>query len=93
MSGIDEVLLRPGASVHFSDRTDLLEKIDRLEQRVPARHEGRTRDHREHFVMVSYLGFLAAGDLLRLPVTLEKPRHDPRTSSSGGRTERKRPSS
>lgn len=79
MSGIDRVLLRPGDSVHFGDRDDLLQKIDHLVQRVPARHEGRNKDHREHFVMVSYLGFLAgaAGDLLRLPVTLEKPRRDP----------------
>ena len=74
MSGIDQVLLRPGASVHFQDRDDLLKKINHLEQEVPARHKGRTKDHREHFVMVSYLGFLAGAgeDLLGLPATLRK---------------------
>ncbi len=69
---IDKVLLRPGDSIHFEDRDDLLEKLDRLEQRVPARHEGRTTDHREHFCMLRYLRFLAGEDLLPLPVTLRK---------------------
>ncbi len=69
---IDKVLLRPGDAVTFKDRDDLLETLDRLEQRVPARHEGRTKDHREHFCMLRYLRFLAGEDLLPLPVTLRK---------------------
>lgn len=71
---IDEVLLRPGESIRFEDRDDLLEKLDRLSRRVPGRLEGRTKDHREHYVMVRYLRFLAGGEeaLLPLPVTLEK---------------------
>jgi hypothetical protein len=69
---LDEVLLRPGDSVLFTDRDDLLEKLDRLDQRVPGRLEGRNRDHREHFCMVKYLRFLAGAGLLRLPVTLVK---------------------
>ena len=77
VQGIDEVLLRPGHSVSFEDRDHLLETLDRLNQRVPARHEGRTRDHREHFCMVHYLRFLAGEDLLPLPVTLKKPPQDP----------------
>lgn len=69
---IDEILLRPGQSVTFKDRDHLLEVLDQLDQRVPARHEGRTRDHREHFCMLRYLRFLAGEDLLPLPVTLRK---------------------
>ena len=76
---IDKVLLRPGDAVTFKDRDDLLETLDRLEQPVPARHEGRTKDHREHFCIVRYLHFLAMEELLPLPVTLKKTpeREDP----------------
>jgi predicted nucleotidyltransferase len=70
---IDEVLLKPGDAVTFSDRDHLLEILDQLDQRVPARHEGRTKDHREHFCMLRYLRFLAGEHLLPLPVTLRKP--------------------
>jgi predicted nucleotidyltransferase len=70
---IDEVLLRPGRSVHFKDRDDLLETLDRLDQPVPARHEGRSRDQREHFCMLRYLRFVAGENLVPLPVTLSKP--------------------
>ena len=70
---IDEVLLRPGQSVSFPDRDHLLQELDRLDQRVPARHEKRTTDHREHFCILRYLRFLAEGELLPLPVTLTKP--------------------
>jgi uncharacterized protein len=69
---IDTILLRPGDSVTFEDRDHLLELLDRLDQPVPARHEGRSRDHREHFCMVQYLRLLAGEDLLHLPVTLRK---------------------
>lgn len=69
---IDKVLLKPGQSVTFEDRDHLLEALDRLDQQAPARHEGRNRDHREHFCMVRYLRFVAAEDLLPLPVTLRK---------------------
>lgn len=69
---IDKVLLRPGQSVTFEDRDHLLEILDQLDQPVPARHEGRTRDHREHFCMLRYLRFLAGEGLLPLPVTLAK---------------------
>ncbi len=69
---IDKVLLKPGQSVTFEDRDHFLEALDRLDQQVPARHEGRNRDHREHFCMVRYLRFVAAEDLLPLPVTLRK---------------------
>ena len=69
---IDKVLLRPGHSVHFEDRDHLLESLDRLDRRVPARHEGRSRDHREHFCMLRDLHVLAGEDLLPLPVTLSK---------------------
>ncbi len=77
---IGKILLRPGDSVHFEDRDHLLETLDRLDRRVPARHEKRTRDHREHFCMLRYLHFLAGeDDLLPLPVTLRKTpeRQDP----------------
>ena len=74
---IDSVLLRPGSAVTFETRDELLEKLDSLEQRVPARHEGRTEDHRQHFCMVRYLRFVGAEGLLRLPVTLNvTPRGD-----------------
>lgn len=66
---LDKVLLRPDNPVHFEDRDHLLEMLD---QRVPARHEGRSRDHREHFCMLRYLRFLSGEDLLPLPVTLRK---------------------
>jgi uncharacterized protein len=69
---IDKVLLRPGQSVRFEDRDHLLEILDRLDQPVPARHEGRNRDHREHFCMLRYLRFVAGNNLLPLPVTLRK---------------------
>jgi predicted nucleotidyltransferase len=69
---IDKVLLRPGQSVLFEDRDHLLETLDRLDQPVPARHEGRNRDHREHFCMLRYLRFVAGNNLLPLPVTLRK---------------------
>lgn len=71
--GIEKVLLRPSDSVSFADRDQLLETLDRLDQRVPARHERRTRDHREHFCILRYLHFVAGEDLLPLPVTLRKP--------------------
>jgi uncharacterized protein len=70
---IDKILLRPGQSVLFEDRDHLLEALDRLDQQVPARHEGRTKDHREHFCMLRYLRFVASEDLLPLPVTLRRP--------------------
>jgi len=69
---IDKVLLTPGDSVKLANRDELLETLDRLDQPVPARHEGRTTDQREHFVMLRYLRFLAGEDLLPLPVTLRK---------------------
>jgi predicted nucleotidyltransferase len=71
---IDKILLRPGDVVRFEDRDDLLATLDRLDQPVPARHEGRTKDHREHFCMLRYLRFLAGEGALPLPVTLKKPR-------------------
>ena len=78
---IEEVLLKPGASVRFEDRDDLLAKLDRLGRPIPGRVHGRTRDHREHYVMLRYLRSLAGGEeeLLPLPVTLEKSleHHDP----------------
>ncbi len=70
---IDKVLLRPGHSVHFTERDHLLATLDRLDQPVPARHEGRSRDQREHFCILRYLHFLAGENLLALPVTLRKP--------------------
>lgn len=70
---IDKVLLRPGHSRSFKDRDDLLEALDRLDREVPARHEGRTKDHREHFCILRYLHFLVGADLLPLPVILERP--------------------
>jgi uncharacterized protein len=69
---IDEVLLLRGDSIRFEDRDDLIEKLDRLDRRVPARHEGRTTDHREHFCIIRYLHFLAGEDLLPIPVTLRR---------------------
>lgn len=72
---LDKVLIRPGQSVRFEDRDHLLLTLDRLDQPVPSRHEGRTRDQREQFCIVHYLRFLAAADLLALPVTLRKPLH------------------
>jgi predicted nucleotidyltransferase len=65
--------MRPGESVSFEDRNDLLEKLDRLDQPIPARHEGRTTAHREHSVMLRYLRYVGAGEgLLALPMTLRK---------------------
>jgi uncharacterized protein len=69
---IDKVLLRPGDAVKFESRDELLETLDRLDEQVPARHEGRTTAQREHFVMLRYLQILAGQDLLPLPVTLRK---------------------
>ncbi|HYU31829.1 MAG TPA: nucleotidyltransferase domain-containing protein [Thermoanaerobaculia bacterium] len=69
---IDKVLLTPGATVTFENRDALLESLDRLDQPVPARHEGRTTAQREHFVMLRYLRFLAGENFLPLPVTLRK---------------------
>jgi predicted nucleotidyltransferase len=76
-NGLDEVLLRRGDSIAFGTRDDLLAKLDRLDRRVPARHEGRTIDHREHFVITRYLRFLAGADLLPLPVALRRTAKDP----------------
>jgi predicted nucleotidyltransferase len=73
LPAIDNVLLRPGSAVGFETRDELLEKLDFLEQRIPARHEGRTEDHRQHFCMVRYLRFVGEEGLLRLPVTLKVP--------------------
>lgn len=69
---INKVLLRPGDSISFENRDHLLKTLDELDQRVPARHEGRKGDHREHFCMLRYLRFLAGEDLLPLPVTLKR---------------------
>lgn len=78
-STIDSVLLRAGDTIRFEDRDDLLAKLDRLDQRIPSRKEGRTKDQREHFCIVRYLQVLAgsSADLLPLPVTLRKERRDP----------------
>jgi hypothetical protein len=67
---LDGVLLQPGHSVRFEDRDHLLEILDSLDQPVPARREGRTKDHREHFCILHYLRFVAEAGLLPLPVTL-----------------------
>jgi hypothetical protein len=69
---IDQVLLRRGDSVTFEDRDHLLEALDRFDRPVPARHEGRTQDHREHFCITRYLRFVAGEGLLPLPVTLRR---------------------
>lgn len=74
VSDIVHAPLRPGDTVTFEDRDDLLEKLDRLDRPVPARHEGRTRDDREHACMLAYLRFVGKADLLPLPVTLRKNR-------------------
>ncbi len=66
----DQALLRPGDAVAFQDRDDLLVKLDRLDQPIPARHEGRTEDHRQHFCLVHYLRFVGEEGLLQLPLTL-----------------------
>lgn len=68
---IDKVVLTPGNPVKFENRDALLATLDRLDQPVPARHEGRTTAQREHFVMLRYLRFLAGEDLLPVPVTLK----------------------
>lgn len=65
-------VLRPGESITFADRDDLLAKLDEMMMDVPGRTAGRTIDDREHFVMRGYLAFLAGEDLLPLPVTLKK---------------------
>lgn len=70
---LDKVLLNPGSSLRFETRDDLLVKLDYLDKRVPARNQGRTTDHREHFCILRYLRRLAGEDLLSLPVTLRKP--------------------
>jgi predicted nucleotidyltransferase len=69
---IDEVVLKPGDSISFANRDELLETLDRLDRRVPGRGKGRTKDHREHFCIVRYLQFLAGAEHLPLPVTLTK---------------------
>jgi len=69
----DKILLRPGDSVTFENRDALLEILDDLDQRVPARHEGRTQGHRELFCITRYLRLVAGEDLLPLPVTLRRP--------------------
>jgi hypothetical protein len=80
---IEEVLLKPGDPVRFEDRDDLLTRLDRLRRPIPARGPGerRTKDHREHYVMLGYLRCLAGGEeeVLPLPVTLQKSGegHDP----------------
>lgn len=63
-------MLGPGGSVTFTDRNDLLEKLDALDQPVPGRHEGRTSFDRERACALRYLRFLSAANLLELPVTL-----------------------
>ena len=70
---IDKILLRPGDSINFEDRDHLLETLDELDRQVPARHEGRNKDHREHFCMLRYLRVLAGENLLPLPLALRKP--------------------
>jgi predicted nucleotidyltransferase len=74
VSDIVQAPLRPGDTVTFEDRDDLLVKLDRLDRPVPARHEGRTRDDREHACMLAYLRFIGKADLLPLPVTLRENR-------------------
>ena len=74
---IEEVLLKPGASVRFEDRDDLLAKLDRLGRPIPGRVHGRTRDHREHYVMLRYLRLWRAGR--RAPPATRHPREVART--------------
>lgn len=72
---LDEIVIRSGDSISFTDRDDLLETLDRLNLRLPGgrQRRRRTTDQREHFCMLRYLRFLAGEDLLPLPVTLRKP--------------------
>jgi hypothetical protein len=78
---LDEIVIKPGDSISFADRDDLLEALDRLNLRLPGGKERRhrTTNQREHFCMLRYLRFLAGEDLLPLPVTLTKAPegHDP----------------
>lgn len=72
---LEEVLVKPGDAVTFRDRDDLLKKLDDMSAPIPARHEGRTKHHREHACLVGYLRFLAgAGDqVIPLPATVRRP--------------------
>lgn len=72
--GIDDVLLAPGNSVFLKNRGELLETLDQLDLKVPARDEGRRTDHREHHCILRYLRFLAGEELLPLPVTVTRTR-------------------
>jgi predicted nucleotidyltransferase len=71
---LDERVIKPGDTISFADRDDLLEGLDRLNLRLPGGRERRhrTTSQREHFCMLRYLRFLAGEDLLPLPVTLRK---------------------
>lgn len=70
---VDRVLLRPGEAVSFQDRDELLDLLDLLDKRVPARYHEGMEVRREHFCMLRYLRLVAGKDLLPLPVTLRKP--------------------
>jgi uncharacterized protein len=68
----EPLLLGSGDALEFADRDQLLEALDRLDQAVPARHEGRTTAERERFVMLRYLRVLAGADAFELPAKLTK---------------------
>jgi predicted nucleotidyltransferase len=69
---VTQAFLAQGTTLCFQDRDDLLEALDRFEQPVPARREGRTHDARETFCIVRYLHMLAMEELLPTPVTLRR---------------------
>lgn len=70
-SGSEHDLLQRGAA-SFDTRDSLLAGLDRLDQRLPTRNQGRTKDHRERYVIARYLQLLARNGLLEVPVTVER---------------------
>lgn len=68
----EALLVNPGDAIEFPDRDHLLATLDRLDQPVPPRHEGRTTAQRERFAMLRYLRVLAGADAFELPATLVK---------------------
>jgi len=61
-----------GDTLTASDRSELLDKLARIDARVPGRDEGRIASERERFCIVNYLATLGDHKLLSFPLKVDK---------------------
>ena len=66
-----------GNEIEATNKNELLEKLSKINIKVPFRTEGRKSDHREKYCICIYLEKLAQNNLLKYPISLKKIKKDP----------------